>query len=66
MEVNPYAGKLAEPAMLVNVPKLVTAYFPEVPDPSVPEQWVMFGTSGYRGRSLWKLFKYCGSGDKQV
>ena len=34
MEVNSYAGKLAEPAMLVNVPKLVTAYT-EVPDPSV-------------------------------
>ena len=30
MEVNPYAGKLAEPAMLINVPKLVTAYFAEV------------------------------------
>jgi len=27
MEVNPYAGKLAEPAMLINVPKLVTVYF---------------------------------------
>jgi phosphoglucomutase len=63
MEVNPYAGKLAEPAMLVNVPKLVTAYFAEVPDPLVPEQRVMFGTSGHRGWSLWKPLKYCGSDD---
>jgi phosphoglucomutase len=37
MEVNPYAGKLVEPAMLVNVPKLVTAYYIEVPDPSDKE-----------------------------
>jgi len=48
MEVNPYAGKLAELSMLVNIPKLVTAYFAEIPDPSLPEQRVMFGTSGHR------------------
>jgi hypothetical protein len=42
MEVSPYAGKLAEPAMLVNVPKLVTAYFTEVPDPSVPTRHVVY------------------------
>jgi len=35
--------------MLVNVPKLVTAYYAETPDPSVPEQRVAFGTSGHRG-----------------
>lgn len=50
MKVNPHAGKLAEPAMLVNVPKLITAYYTEVPDPSMPEQRVSFGTSGHRGR----------------
>jgi hypothetical protein len=61
MTVNPYAGKLAEPAMLVNVPKLVTAYYTEAPDPSVPEQQIAFGTSEHRGRSLWKPLKYCGS-----
>ena len=42
--------------MLVNVPRLVTAYYTEVPDPSVPEQRVAFGTSGHRGSALEKAF----------
>lgn len=49
MEVSPFAGKPAEPAMRVNVPKLVTAYYTDVPDPAMPEQRVVFGTSGHRG-----------------
>jgi phosphoglucomutase len=36
----------------VNVPKLVTAYHPEVPDPSVSEQRVAFGTSGHCGSAF--------------
>jgi phosphoglucomutase len=32
------AGKPAEPSMLVNVPRLVTAYYTEIPDPSVPKE----------------------------
>src|SRR5512142_628869 len=56
MEVSPLAGKPAEPSMLVNVPKLVTAYYSEAPDPSVPEQRVAFGTSGHRGSALDKAF----------
>jgi phosphoglucomutase len=56
MEVNSFAGKLAEPAMLVNVPKLVTSYYTEVPDPSVPAQRVMFGTSGHRGSAFDRSF----------
>ena len=52
MNVSPFAGKLAEPAMLINVPKLVTAYYTEVPDPSVPVQRVAFGASGHRGSSI--------------
>jgi len=40
--VSTDAGKPAKPEMLVNVPKLVTAYFTEVPDQSVPEQQVLF------------------------
>jgi len=56
MEASPFAGKLAEPAMLVNVPKLVTAYYTEVPDPSVPAQRVAFGTSGHRGSAFDKAF----------
>jgi phosphoglucomutase len=42
--------------MLVNVPRLVTAYYTEQPDPSVPEQRVVFGTSGHRGSSFDKAF----------
>jgi len=49
MKISPLAGKLADPANLVNVPRLVTAYYTQVPDPSVPEQRVAFGTSGHRG-----------------
>ena len=40
MKVSPLAGKLAEPGMLVNVPKLITAYYTDVPDPSIPAQRV--------------------------
>ena len=56
MKVSPFAGKPAEPSMLVNVPKLITAYYTEVPDPSVPEQRVAFGTSGHRGSAFEKSF----------
>ena len=56
MEVSPLAGKPAEPEMLVNVPKLVTAYYTETPDPSVPGQRVSFGTSGHRGSAFEKAF----------
>ncbi len=56
MKVSPSAGKPAEPAMLVNVPKLVTAYYVETPDPSVPEQRVAFGTSGHRGSAFDRAF----------
>lgn len=56
MEVSKDAGKIAKPAILVNVPKLVTDYFSEIPDPSVPEQKVSFGTSGHRGSSFKKSF----------
>ncbi len=42
--------------MLVNVPRLITAYYTEVPDPLIPAQRVAFGTSGHRGSSLQKAF----------
>ena len=42
--------------MLVNVPKLITAYYTEVADPSVPAQRVAFGTSGHRGRAFERAF----------
>ena len=46
------AGQQALPQDLVDVPKLVTAYFTEVPDPEDVDQQVVFGTSGHRGSSL--------------
>jgi phosphoglucomutase len=56
MKVNPLAGKPAPPAMLANIPKLVTAYYTDMPDFSVPTQRVAFGTSGHRGSSFEKTF----------
>jgi phosphoglucomutase len=52
MKISPLAGKPAPLGILVNVPRLITAYYTEVPDPSVPEQRVAFGTSGHRGSSF--------------
>src|SRR5579862_5405566 len=52
MEISPLAGKTAPRGILVNVPKLITAYYNETPDPAVPEQRVAFGTSGHRGSSF--------------
>jgi len=56
MKGSVYAGKPAEPSMLVNIPKLISAYYTEAPDPSIPEQRVAFGTSGHRGSALEKAF----------
>jgi phosphoglucomutase len=53
---NPAAGKPVDPAGLVNVPQLVTAYFASKPDPADPAQRVAFGTSGHRGSSLKSSF----------
>jgi phosphoglucomutase len=50
--VSPLAGKPADPSRLVNVPRLVTAYYTGRPDPAVPAQRVSFGTSGHRGSSF--------------
>jgi len=52
MVVSPLAGKPADPSILIDVDKLVTAYYTGQPDPSVPGQRVAFGTSGHRGCSL--------------
>jgi phosphoglucomutase len=56
MQPNPLAGKPAPSAMLVNIPRLVTAYYASRPDYSVPAQQVAFGTSGHRGSSLQNSF----------
>src|SRR5512134_2937017 len=56
MNVNPLAGKPAPSSILVNVPRLVTAYYAERPDPGIRDQRVAFGTSGHRGSSLKMAF----------
>ena len=56
MIVSPLAGKPAEPKMLVDIPKLVTSYYTGIPDPSVKEQLISFGTSGHRGSSFNNTF----------
>lgn len=56
MNVSPNAGKPADASILVNVPKLVTAYYEDRPDPAVPAQRVAFGTSGHRGSSNDRAF----------
>jgi phosphoglucomutase len=56
MKISPFAGKPAEPGILVNIPKLVTAYYTGIPDIFVPDQRVAFGTSGHRGSSFMNSF----------
>jgi phosphoglucomutase len=52
MTVDVRAGQPADPAMLVDVDRLLAAYYDDVPDPSVSAQRIAFGTSGHRGSSL--------------
>ncbi|HEY4943520.1 MAG TPA: phosphoglucomutase (alpha-D-glucose-1,6-bisphosphate-dependent) [Rhizomicrobium sp.] len=54
--VDERAGKPVTPAMLVDVPRLLAAYFSQKPDPSVAAQRVAFGTSGHRGAALGTSF----------
>ena len=56
MRVSPKPGAPADPSMLVNVPRLVTAYYAERPDPSVASERVVFGTSGHRGSAFDRAF----------
>jgi phosphoglucomutase len=55
-DINPLAGKPAPLSMLVDVPKLVTAYYAERPDVSVAAERVTFGTSGHRGSAFDRTF----------
>jgi phosphoglucomutase len=52
MTVSALAGHTAPKEALVNVPRLISAYYTESPDPGDPSQAVSFGTSGHRGSSL--------------
>src|SRR5450756_2411952 len=56
MKISPMAGEPAPAAMLVNVPRLVTSYYADVPDPSISAQRVVFGTSGHRGCAFERSF----------
>ena len=52
MKINIHAGKPAEQDILVNIPRLVTAYYTEKPYSEIASQRVSFGTSGHRGSSF--------------
>jgi phosphoglucomutase len=56
MPVSPRAGEPAQAADLVNIARLVTAYFSERPDPGIAAQRVSFGTSGHRGSAFHTAF----------
>ena len=56
MKVDPRAGQPAIASDLVDVPKLIAAYYEERPDPDIADQRVVFGTSGHRGSSFEKTF----------
>jgi len=56
MALHPLAGQPAPPEFLVDVEKLVAAYYENAPDMSDPHQRVAFGTSGHRGTSLQATF----------
>jgi phosphoglucomutase len=56
MPTDRRAGKIAEPSMLVNVPRLITSYYALHPDPADRDQLVAFGTSGHRGSSFAAAF----------
>lgn len=52
MSVHELAGKPAPYERLINVPRLISAYYTQTPDPNEASQQVAFGTSGHRGSSL--------------
>jgi phosphoglucomutase len=54
--ISPLAGKLAPSTLLTNIPRLVTAYFTQMPDPAIAAQRVAFGTSGHRGSAFMSSF----------
>ncbi len=56
MDLHPLAGKPAPHELLVNIPRLISAYYTGEPDPSDPAQRVAFGTSGHRGSSFRNSF----------
>ena len=56
MTISPLAGHPPAPETLLDVSRLVTAYYTEAPDPAVPGERVTFGTSGHRGSAFDRTF----------
>ena len=56
MRISPLAGLPPSPDTLLDVAKLVTAYYALVPDPTVPAERIAFGTSGHRGSAFDRSF----------
>jgi phosphoglucomutase len=56
MTSNPAAGQPADPAQLVDIDRLIAAYYETRPDPTIPSQRVAFGTSGHRGSAFHAAF----------
>ena len=54
--INALAGQAAPPSVLIDVDKLVAAYYAQVPDPMVAVERVAFGTSGHRGSAFDRSF----------
>jgi phosphoglucomutase len=56
MSTNSRAGKIASYQDLTNIPKLISAYYTLIPNPSIATERVSFGTSGHRGKAFLKSF----------
>ncbi len=56
MKISPIAGKPAPPGILVDISRLISAYYSDAPDPAISAQRVSFGTSGHRGSSFHNSF----------
>lgn len=56
MALSEFAGKPVPQELIINVPRLMSAYYAEIPDPLLKTQQVSFGTSGHRGCSLDRTF----------
>ena len=54
--MHPLAGRPAPRSLLVSVPRLVTAYYTEQPDPKAAAERIAFGTSGHRGSAFTRSF----------
>lgn len=56
MSKHPLAGQPVPDEMLINIPRLISAYYSEQPNPENPDELVAFGTSGHRGSAFKRSF----------